>query len=390
MKRLVPLQTAAIFFLILMTACTLPQPEPDPAVVATAVAATLAPQPVLTSTSDEAVLLPHAVFFISERSGSPQVWRLDRDGVTQTQVTNETAGVLSFSVSRADGSVAFVSSNQLYLVENDGGNRRLVVDNAAADMQSADFAYRQRISDPKFSPDGHYLAYGYNGLWVLDLTNNQAVHLLENDLSDEGAPDRIYASLAWAPNSQQLLLSIASENTSTLGFMNPGAHALFTEVDARNICCHVNWAQDSSSVLIASPHTGLIRAGMWRYDALTGDESELIAGETDGLYEFAGWPLQLEDGSLRYLYGSATELPGVDLPLYIVSSDANGVSNRQQLRAESFSNVGELLWADDGSLALVLQYRPEGGPAGPVVLEFMGEGQTELLLDSAQQLQWGN
>jgi hypothetical protein len=373
---------------ILVAGCNLPQPTPDPEIVATAVAATLAPSPAVTTPEPGETLLPHSLLYLSARSGSQQVWRLERDGVTQTQVTSEDASVNYFAASRADGSVAFVTHNQLYLVDAEGGNRRLLVDNAAADAEADDFVYRARVSDPVFSPDGRYLAYAFNGLWILDTSNNLAVHLLENEL-DDGDPERIYAPIRWAPNGVQLLIGITGSDYSTLAFVNPGEEPLVTELEFRNLCCHVSWSLDSTSVLVASPFDGLIEAGFWRYNALSGEVSELIAAETDGLYEFAGWPLELASGGLQYFYASSAELGAADVPLYMVSSGPNGVDGRALVREEPFANIGEVLWAPDGSLALIVQRRPEGGAGGAVLVAFAGARQLQLLMDDGHAMQWG-
>jgi hypothetical protein len=366
----------------------LPQATPDPEIVATAVAATLAPSPPVATPAPGEVMLPHSLLYLSARSGSQQVWRLERDGATQSQVTGEDGGVSYFAVSPVDGSVAFVTNNQLYLVDADGGNRRLLVDNTA-DAQASDFAYRTRISDPKFSPNGRYLAYAFNGLWILDTSNNQAVHLLENDLV-EGDPERIYAPVKWAPNSVQLLIGITSADSSSLAFVNPGEDPLLTELDVQNLCCHANWSPDSASILVASPFDGLIEAGLWRYEALSGDVTELIAAETDGLYEFAGWPVELPGGSLQYFYASSAELGAADVPLYMVSSGSNGVDGRALVRQEPFANIGEALWAPDGSLALIVQRRPEGGAGGAVLVAFASDRQLQLLMDDGHAMQWGD
>lgn len=386
MKHL--LVPAVMALMILTASCNLPQPVPDPAEVATAVAATLAPSPAVTTPEPGVAVLPNSLLYLSARSGSQQVWRLERDGVTQTQITAEDADVNFFAASQLDGSVAFASGNQLYLVDASGGNRRLLVDNAAANTQAEDFAYTARISDPQFSPDGRYLAYAYNGLWILDTSNNQAVHLLENQV-DDGRPERVYAPIKWAPNGVQLLLSVTGSDYSSIAFVNPGADNLVTEVDARNLCCSASWSPDSASVLVASPFDGLIEAGLWRYDVLSGEVTELIAAETDELYEFAGWPLELSGGSLQYFYASTAELGSADAPLYMVSSGPDGVSGRALVRAEPFSNIGEALWAMDGSLALIVQRRPEGGAGGAVLVAFADDRQLQLLMDDGHAMQWG-
>jgi hypothetical protein len=355
---------------------------------------TASPASLPTATLAVPGILPHSLFFPSDQSGSRQVWRMENDGVTVSQVTQETSAVQAFDVSVLDGSVALVTNNQLYIVDSDGSNRRLMVDNAAANSEAGDFFYTQRISDPRFSPDGRYLAFGFDGLWIVDLSTNQAIHLLQNEVTDgdEGVSvGAFYAPIAWAPNSQQLLLSLGDSEGSTLAFLNPGSEELVASVESNTglVCCQAAWAPDSGSVVVASPYTGLIESGLWRYDARTAASTRLIDVQADGLVQFAGWPLQLADGSLQYFFASAAEIPSGDIPLFMVRSDADGVSGRAQFRSEALGNISEALWAGEGSLALVVQTRPDGGTGGSVLLAYSDGRQLQLLLDAAYQLRWG-
>ncbi|MEX1247040.1 MAG: hypothetical protein WEA61_01040 [Anaerolineales bacterium] len=387
---------AVILILLLATGCNFPGIEqvtqPSPATITPSSPAAQSDVP---AAPEAAPLLPHSVYFLSERSGSRQVWRLEGVGASQAQVTHEANDVLAFDVSRIDGSVAFVVDNQLYLVDADGSERRLMVDNASADIEAAAYFYTQRISDPRISPDGRYLAYAYDGLWIVDLTTNQAIHPLQNQMeateNETLAAEKYYAPLAWAPDSQQLLLSVGGSETSTLAFWNPAAVSSVSEVESDTglVCCQAAWAPDSTSALVASPYAGLIEAGLWRYDALAGVETRLLEAERDGLFQFAGWPLQLADGELQYFYASTAEIPEGDVPLYMVRSSGDGVSGRTQLRSDAFSNIAEALWAEDGALALVVQARLDGGLGGSVVLAFSDGRQLQLLLDSAFQIRWG-
>jgi Tol biopolymer transport system component len=381
-KALLPL----ILTLLVANACTPLAPLND----GTEAAATSAPAADPTTTPGVDRLLPHLLYFLSRRSGSQQVWRLETDGVTQRQITTESSDVLAFDVSAADGSVAFVADNQLYMTLGDGADRRLLVDNAAADPQAAGFYYNQRLSDPLFSPDGRFLAYAYNGVWILELSSFQAVQFLENERSGTEGSDRFYSPLLWAPDGQRLLLTVGSSQGSTLAFLYPGAEPLFVEVEDESgqVCCHAAWAPDSSAVVVASPYFGLIEPGAWRYEAQTGVSTRLLDAREEGLFHFAGWPLYLPDGSLTYFYASSADAPEGDVPLYMVTGGLEG-DQRTQLRPDAFSKLVEVLWAEDGSLALVVQVRPDGGPAGSVLLAASDGRQLELLLDEARMLRWG-
>jgi Tol biopolymer transport system component len=398
--KFVPLkQVAILFFVIALTGCNYPSTPQAPTVdqVGTAVAGTLAAEglPTLQATSPTAEgLLPHSVYYISSASGSAQIWRLDADGVTQTQVTNEAAEVYSFDVSASDGSIAYLTNNQLYLANGDGSDRRLLVDDAAANQEASDYVYRQHLAEPKFSPDGRNLAYAFDGVWLLDLSTNQAVHVISNQLekTDEGFfPSAIYAPLAWSPNSERLLLTVGDFESSSLAILDPNNASQLIEVQSSSdfACCQVAWAPDSSAILVASPYIGLIEPGLWRFDPDSGSQTELIATEINGLFQFAGWPLQLTDGSLRYFYTSSTEIPSGDLPLFMMRSDSDGVNNRVQTRSDSFSNIGEILWAEDGSLALIVQLNPSGDASGAVVLAQSDGLQLQILMTDAKDLKWG-
>jgi WD40 repeat protein len=276
------------------------------------------------------------------------------------------------------------------MLEPEGSQPTLMVDNAAADPAAVDYVTTQRLSDAHFSPDGRFLAYALNGLWILDLSNNESVHLLNNEIDEDASIDTYYLPLAWAPNSLQLLLASGGPAQSSLAFLNPGQERLVTRVDFEgNACCQVAWSPDSGSALLASPYGGLVEHGLWRLDALSGGTERLLPAEVDGLLQFAGWPLELPDGTLQYFYASAADLPEGDLPLFMVRSNADGVSERSQLRQDAFGSLGEVLWAPDGSLALVVQLRPDGGRGGAVLLAPAGDQQLQLLLDDGYMLRWG-
>lgn len=385
--------------LLLLAACNFPG-SPQAAQqfeVETALAQTLSAAGILATETQAPptplpTILPHSVYFLSDRSGLAQVWRLEADGATLAPVTNEEDGVDGFDASRVDGRVTFVTNNQLYITNSDGSERTLLVDNSAANTEAADFHYRQRIGNPRFSPDGRFLAYAFDGLWILDLTTNEAVHLIKNQIGedDDGnpIPEKFFGPQEWAPNSTKVLLEIGYQEAGTLAILDPAADPLVTEFQSSGIiCCQAAWAPDSGSILVASPYIGLVDSGLWRYDAQNGDENTLI-GSSSELYEFAGWPLQLANGDLQYFYTSSPNIPDGDAALYMVRSADDGVNGRAQLRADVFI-IRQALWAEDGTLALIVQ-ATSGSQSGPVVLARSDGTQLQLLLDEGRDLRWGN
>ncbi|HRQ31581.1 MAG TPA: hypothetical protein PLM89_00590 [Anaerolineales bacterium] len=184
--------------------------------LATVVAATLqAANPSLSPapdspTSQSAALLPHSLYFLNNdsASGAIQVFRLAADGKTTTQITFEPSNVDAYSVSQADGSVAYVSNNQLLLVNADGSGRRTIVDGGAMDANSP---FVNQVSAPVFSPDGQTLAYGYKGLNLYSLAGGSGSLVLENQIDNAGGlplPKELYAPDRYSPDGNKLLVNL--------------------------------------------------------------------------------------------------------------------------------------------------------------------------------------
>src|SRR5687767_13455652 len=96
-----------------------PPASPDPNDLGTAVAGTLTasvPGPVDGSPTDPAAtpppvegaeILPRTLYYTApDAAGLTQIFRLEQDGVTQTQITTESSSVTDYDVSQVDGSVA--------------------------------------------------------------------------------------------------------------------------------------------------------------------------------------------------------------------------------------------------------------------------------------------
>jgi hypothetical protein len=337
-------------------------------------------------------LLPSSVYFLSNNAeGFQQIWRLEADGTTLNAVSPATLDVSSFDVSPTDGSLAYVSDNRLYLSDEYGEEARILIDASSADESAEDYYYRGRISSPRFSPDGGRLAFAMNGLQLLELSSGRSQLVLENQLNDAGSgsvfPEQLYFPESWSPNGSKVLVSISYLEAGTLAIYDIAGSELIALTNSQIVCCHSRWAADSGSILVASPFIGLIEPGLWRYDASTGSESVVINGsDAESVFNFVGWPLQVEGGKLYYFYTSVVGFPEGDSPLLMLQSDADGLSNRTQLRSDSFI-IREALWAEDASLALIVQ--SQQGPRGPLVLAKADGSPLLILANDAQQLRWG-
>ncbi|UYN90243.1 MAG: hypothetical protein KIT08_03155 [Anaerolineales bacterium] len=331
-------------------------------------------------------VLPHALYFLSEREGSAAIWRLDADGVSLQQLTSESEPVDEYEVA-GDGTLVYRIQNRIYRYNATGP--QTLVDNASADAGEASFAYTDAVRAPRLTPNGATLAYAQGGVWLFDLASGNSLQILENIIEIEDGsitPLELYAPVAWSPSGLQLLISVAGPDGSGLGVWDVRTES-FTRLQGEAVlCCQASWTADSQSVLLASAALGLVEPGLWRFDASTGEATTLIETQAEDAYHFVGWPLQLPNGDLQYFYASAAEIHDADLPLYMVRSAADGAGGRSQMRDDAFS-LREALWAPDGSLALVAQSAASG--AGPIVLAYADGRPLLVLVDFGYELKWG-
>ena len=349
----------------------------------------------LAACTDLSTPLPHSLYYSDGFGEGRQVWRLKRDGLTHVQITNEAAGVDAFAVSPADGTLAYVSNGQLFLMDGDGESRRLVADARQVDLETEDAYYRSMIESPVFSPDGRTLAYGFDGLHLYDLKSGEDKHILTN-LGNLLGETYVFAREAyvpgpWSPDGSRLLIIIGYVEWNTLAVMDPDAEQPFTRMRSDGpLCCLYRWSADSRSVLAANPYyTGTI-PGLWRFDAETGEETVVVPGlGEDGSVHFVGWPQQLTSGDLLYFHVNQERFsPDVGIPLRMVHSRPDG-SNLTQVRPEEF-HIMDALWAQDGSLAVILGSCCGGGRQ--VILARADGSPLQVLIEQGQRimdLAWG-
>jgi WD40 repeat protein len=411
MKKRLRLFAALFIFAVAVVACVSPittgenQPSSSND-VATVVAMTLqalAPQAANVPTDvpeSSAILLPHSLYFLSNDSQSlPQVFRMERDGRTKTQLTFEPAQVWDYDVSPADGSLAYEVNNQLVLVNADGSNRRVLV--AGGSNPEGRGFY-----NPVFSPDGKTLAYAHGGLNLYDLAGGVSNLVIKDQLTDNGSgqmlPVETYSPERYSPDGTKLLVALGHwEVAPSHAVYYPSSNALvrYAEMKDYIYCCSFHggpsWTPDSSSFYgVASVHDTAYQSGeLWRVDAVNGMVTRMLQPGS-GTINLPEVPYLAADGQLYFFFGSYPADSGFfDAPvLELVRSAPDGVTGRTVLRNENFRMMEEALWAPDASFVIVatapdrfvtqdggvLELYPTNGQKSPVWLAPFG-----------RQMNWG-
>ncbi len=397
---------SGLLLLTAVLACAAPFTAPQVNQAATVAAETLqAPvqitpfaSPVPTETpvpTQPALLLPRSLYYLNnDKDGRMQIFRIQPDGKTVNQITFEPAPVDSFDVSPKDGSVAYASNNQLFLVDANGAGRRVLVDGGAVDDSTR---FTNTVGTPVWSPDGGTIAFSHDGLNFYTLSNGAVDKVLENQIdTSSGFPivHELYSPSRYSPDGNQLLINIGFYEGGTFGIYHPSNNALvrFNRPDGQNVCCFLDWVPAGSGLYATSPTIGMFEPGLYYIDAVSGNVTTLLPGSApDGTYNFADSAQVGPDGRLYFFFNNVPAVPTTGhTPLYLVRSDSDGVTGRTQLRSDVFQEINEILWAPDASLAIVaLAPAQDVYIGGQAVVVYPDSRPTVVLTSFAEQMRWG-
>lgn len=383
-----------------------PAPQEEPANVETIVAATFsaltaapsdgAPLPSTPEPgSAPSGLLPHPMLYLANDAAQiTQVYRLGVDGKSITQLTFEPVNVEEFDVSLVDGSIVYVTNNQLYTINADGSNRSMIVDGGAKDPNNS---LATSISNPLWSPNGQTIAYGKKGINFYSIVSGQSNTALPAQLDSNGF-GLIYLPISYAPDGGKMLISIipiASDGYSNAIYYPEGNSVvdLTSPNGGADICCSVNWTADGSAfyagTAFISPFTS---AGLWRVNALNGQVETLLASdEIAETFNLAAAPFPAPDGQLYFIFGNQTGLNdfNVVVPLQMVRSATDGATNRTVLRPESFATANGYLWAPDASFVLATIPPTNDIVEGGALQLFYTDGTPMIsLIPFARSMKW--
>ena len=343
----------------------------------------------------EDTLLPHTFYFLgTDSAGLTQVFRIERDGKTQKQLTFEPVSVNDYDVSLADESVAYVANNQLLLVNSDGSDRRLVVDGGPVDENNP---FLSNINSPVFSPDGQTLAYGYKGLNLYSVSSGVSNLIIENQIEDSGGfpfPKELYWPERYPPDGTKLLITLGYYEGAAAAIYDPASKALvrLTGAEGALICCDETvWSADGSSIYSASPSAGMFNSGLWKIDPSTGAVTTLFTSNFDsGSFLYADEPYLALDDQLYFFFAEATTELNSRTPLQLVRSAPDGVTGRTVLRPDTFELMNESLWAPDASFVVVaFAPTPEVYQGGRAEIVYLDGRPNVVLTAFAQQMKWG-
>ncbi len=344
--------------------------------------------------------LPAPLYFIS--STDSQIWRIEPDGVSQTQITREPFPITGFDISPVDGSLLYVSNNDLIHTDLHGDNRAMLVDGEEVDPNVVDSRLNMEITNPRWSPDGAQIAFGRNGVNLMPVTGGEPQLILPSDpvptQQENPQPHpqaQFYQPESWSPDGSKLLVRyLLWPEGFNWGFLSmpDGAFVEVTSAEPPGPCCYPNWTTDSKSVYFSNDTIGMVVSGLWRVDAATGIGETLIDGNVDDQhFSLVRDARILNDGKLYYFFAAREGFPEGNNVLQMYRSEPDGLTG-QELIHDNDLLIIETLWADDGRGALIAQMpqvMSDWPLRGPLAWMPTTEGDIIHLPADGWHLRWG-
>jgi Tol biopolymer transport system component len=393
-------------FLIVLTACTLSvDVEATPSAsdqVTTIVAQTLqASTPIVNTTPihPPQILIVQPLYFLAQDSQSHmQVFRMEQDGLTVTQLTSEPINVLDYDVApNGDGSLVYEIDNQLILVNGDGSNRRVLVEGSARGNVRGFY-------HPVFSPDGKMLAYGNGSLILYNVATGESKTAVEYEPGNDTSPHESYLPEKFSPDGSKLLVHMLHADTSSIAMYDLDRQALIQypgKTDGDFACCGIysefNWLLDGSAFYAANPIPGVDVGGLWKVDAATGTATTLVSyGGEGNTLNFVDEPYFMPLDRLYYFYsnynGDLGPLHRAPEYLDIVRSSPDGVTDRITLvHSERLRMMNEALWVPDAGFVIVtLAPSEDVMDGGQLEMVYFDGKPNRVLAPFAQEIKWGS
>ncbi|MCD4754101.1 MAG: hypothetical protein K8R40_13610 [Anaerolineaceae bacterium] len=326
--------------------------------------------------------LPSTLYYLSDESGINQVWRLLANGTLKEQITTEEFPVTSYDVSRNTDHIAYVSNNELILINKQDGNRIVLVSGETSPSTDPAPPLQSQISDIIFSPDGWRIAYRLNGVHIYSILENSNTPLIEDMLKDD-QPIRFYHPIFFSPGGTNLYLQVETQSGDSMTVLNSWTGELFAE-NPVGACCQPALNQEQDAVYFTGRDRFGNAVGLWSIDIWHDVLTELLPFPSDSRdFQINAFPRQASDGTLYFFYaqGEMANNP----PLILASAASDGVSLLKIIRADSYSKLTDVLWADNAEFVLI------SDPENETILYLKTDDVPPILLPiQGTMMRWGD
>jgi Tol biopolymer transport system component len=324
-----------------------------------------------------AEVLPAPLFFLRGEKDAQQIWRLDRDGFTLTQLTQESAGVSSFEVNPLDNRLAYESNHQLILLDPLNNNRQVLV---AGDENNSPY-------HPVFSDDGVFLAYGLGGIHTYNLTSGEdRLVIASNDVMDP-SNRRIYTPRSWSPDGSKLAVTIGYWEWGGDGIVSISDGSLLSEFEYSDSSA---WSTDSQTFFTANAtEPGMMSStpGLFSISATLNATPQTLISDS-----FVWWPVQTAEGRLLFFQGTPDPTNPAQYNISLMEPSPDAIGQWQVLRENilhlTADGFPEAIWSPDGNFIVARLFHLPG-KISEVVMLGLQETPMLYLMQDGTNLRFG-
>lgn len=288
-----------------------------------------------------------------------QIYRLEMDGQRVRQVA---AGIekyaAEFDVSPTDGALVYVMNNMLVVADAYGNNPRILLQAGPLSLDengypTADASLSNWLHMPRWSPDASQIAFALGGsVYLIPAEGGASQLLLAADVNHSTR----YQPNVWSPDGTRLAITAHYMPDGSGLFIIDPANPSSRSADYLLCCGATRWSLDGSLLYYSSAAFTFGISGLWQIDPTLPDANALIAGSTldaPNLAQMVIGAQQLTDGHLYLFLGTFDYEHPSESGLLQMWRFAPDASNPTLLRSEAYSIVSDVLWALDGSGAVV-------------------------------------
>ena len=315
-------------------------------------------------------LLPAPLYFLRGEKDAQQIWRMDSDGYTLTQLTQESSGVTSFEVNPVDGRLAYISNYQLVLLDPLNNNHQVLV--------SGD--ENNRPNRPVFSSDGVYLAYGLGGIHTYNLTNGEDKLVLASNDVQNPSGRRIYSPKSWSPDGSKIAVTIGYWEWGGDGIVSISDGILLSEFEYSDSS---NWSTDSQTYFTANAtEPGMMSStpGLFSISATLNATPQTLIPDS-----FVWWPNQMADGRLLFFQGKPDPTNPTQYNVSLMGPDPASLGQWQVLRGNILhlpaAGFPEAVWSPDGNFLVARLFHLPGKTSEVVMLGLQDSPMLYLMQD---------
>lgn len=207
------------------------------------------------------------VLFISNRSGSLQLWQIDIDGGAPELVPGFSESITSYTISRDGGLFAFTNEQADPVIKVSEPGRDAGNGTAGLPCQINSTRYDDT---PRFSPDGSMIVFtsnrtGWDELWVARADCTQVRQLTRFRELGVGSP-------RWSPDGQKIVFDRREKSESDIYTIGLDGSALLKVTDSVGSNTMPAWSPDGKWIYFTSNRGRSVMVNnIWKVPAMGGE-----------------------------------------------------------------------------------------------------------------------